>query len=167
MDADALLVSSSICKASRRPSSKRIANRSSATSAMRCECKLICSSSLACADFCSPPPRCLLTLEEAGTALRDDIHDSCSSFISSSLSPPHGAATFFCSSHTPADVPPADLRDGEPFPSSHLEPLKLLWQDPGIQACVTRGTNAALPEKCVQELVAGAWVFTDAFAWTA
>ena len=41
-----------------------------------------------------------------------------------------------------------DLRDGEPFPESYLDPLKLLWADVSVQKAWERGNEAALPEKC-------------------
>ena len=40
-----------------------------------------------------------------------------------------------------------DLRDGEPFPLSYYQPLKLLWNDPNVQSAWERGNEAALPEK--------------------
>lgn len=40
-----------------------------------------------------------------------------------------------------------DLKDGEPFPISYLEPLRLLWQDPAVQQAWGRGNEAALPDK--------------------
>lgn len=39
-----------------------------------------------------------------------------------------------------------DLRDGEPFPLMYYEPLKSLWNDPGVQKAWERGNEAALPE---------------------
>jgi guanine nucleotide-binding protein subunit alpha len=42
-----------------------------------------------------------------------------------------------------------EVRDGAPFPSSYLEPLKRLWEDDGIRQGYARGNEAALPEKCV------------------
>ncbi|ETW87715.1 hypothetical protein HETIRDRAFT_378879 [Heterobasidion irregulare TC 32-1] len=39
-----------------------------------------------------------------------------------------------------------DLRDGEPFPESYLDPLKLLWADESVQKAWERGNEAALPE---------------------
>ena len=44
----------------------------------------------------------------------------------------------------------ADLRDGEPFPMTYYEPLKLLWTDPSVQKAWERGNEAALPEKYLQ-----------------
>ena len=41
----------------------------------------------------------------------------------------------------------SDLRDGEPFPVSYLEPLKSLWFDFNVQKAWERGNEAALPEK--------------------
>jgi guanine nucleotide-binding protein subunit alpha len=41
----------------------------------------------------------------------------------------------------------SDLRDGEVFPPHFFEPLKLLWNDKGIQQAWDRGNEAALPEK--------------------
>ncbi|PBK60560.1 guanine nucleotide binding protein, alpha subunit [Armillaria solidipes] len=38
------------------------------------------------------------------------------------------------------------LNDGEPFPLEYFEPLKALWQDPGIRRAWQRGNEAALPE---------------------
>ena len=40
-----------------------------------------------------------------------------------------------------------DLRDGQPFPVEYLEPLRKLWNDPGVQKCWERGNEAAIPEK--------------------
>ncbi|KAG6865042.1 hypothetical protein C0991_005535 [Blastosporella zonata] len=40
----------------------------------------------------------------------------------------------------------SDLRDGEPFPMIYYEPLKWLWEDPGVQKAWERGNEAALPE---------------------
>jgi len=40
----------------------------------------------------------------------------------------------------------SDLRDGEVFPPHFYEPLKLLWNDKGIQQAWDRGNEAALPE---------------------
>ena len=42
-----------------------------------------------------------------------------------------------------------DIRDGEPFPTSFMEPLQTLWSDPSIVRAIERGNEAALPEKCV------------------
>ena len=42
-----------------------------------------------------------------------------------------------------------DIRDGEPFPMEFFEPLKSLWEDPGVQMAFGRGNEAALPEKYV------------------
>jgi guanine nucleotide-binding protein subunit alpha len=42
-----------------------------------------------------------------------------------------------------------DIRDGEPFPSSYLEPLSALWNDPNVRRAWARGNEAALPEKYV------------------
>ena len=41
----------------------------------------------------------------------------------------------------------SDLRDGEVFPEEFFEPLKLLWNDKGVQQAWDRGNEAALPEK--------------------
>lgn len=40
-----------------------------------------------------------------------------------------------------------EVSEGEPFPSSYYEPLKLLWQDAGVQAAQKRAHEIALPEK--------------------
>jgi len=40
-----------------------------------------------------------------------------------------------------------DLRDGDPFPMEYLEPLQSLWKDPSLEAAISRGNEAALPEK--------------------
>lgn len=40
-----------------------------------------------------------------------------------------------------------DLRDGEAFPRQFYEPLRLLWNDKGVQQAWDRGNEAALPEK--------------------
>ncbi|KAI0063228.1 heterotrimeric G protein alpha subunit 4 [Artomyces pyxidatus] len=40
----------------------------------------------------------------------------------------------------------SDLRDGEVFPTEYYEPLKALWNDPGVQKAWERGNEAALPE---------------------
>lgn len=45
-----------------------------------------------------------------------------------------------------------DIRDGEPFPVEYYQPLKDLWNDPGVQQAVERGNEAALPEKYVWSL---------------
>ncbi|THH12970.1 hypothetical protein EW146_g7198 [Bondarzewia mesenterica] len=39
-----------------------------------------------------------------------------------------------------------DLRDGEQFPVSYLEPLRVLWADENVQKAWERGNEAALPE---------------------
>ncbi|TFY60992.1 hypothetical protein EVG20_g7225 [Dentipellis fragilis] len=39
-----------------------------------------------------------------------------------------------------------DIRDGEPFPTNYLEPLRSLWNDPNVQKAWERGNEAALPE---------------------
>ncbi|KAI0005345.1 heterotrimeric G protein alpha subunit 4 [Russula compacta] len=39
-----------------------------------------------------------------------------------------------------------DLRDGEAFPRQFYEPLRLLWNDKGVQQAWDRGNEAALPE---------------------
>ena len=39
-----------------------------------------------------------------------------------------------------------DIAEGEPFPENYFEPLRLLWNDKGIQAVVARSNEAALPE---------------------
>lgn len=41
----------------------------------------------------------------------------------------------------------ADIRDGEPFPTSFMGPLQSLWSDPMVQKAWERGNEAALPEK--------------------
>lgn len=41
----------------------------------------------------------------------------------------------------------SDIRDGEPFPDSYLQPLRALWADPMVQKAWERGNEAALPEK--------------------
>jgi guanine nucleotide-binding protein subunit alpha, other len=41
-----------------------------------------------------------------------------------------------------------DIRDGEPYPTSYLEPLRKLWADPAIQQAWARRNEVALPEKC-------------------
>ncbi|KAK0471188.1 heterotrimeric G protein alpha subunit 4 [Armillaria novae-zelandiae] len=38
------------------------------------------------------------------------------------------------------------LSSGEPFPMAYLQPLKVLWRDPGVQEAWHRGNEAALPE---------------------
>lgn len=43
----------------------------------------------------------------------------------------------------------ADIRDGEPFPTSFMGPLQSLWADPMVQKAWERGNEAALPEKYV------------------
>ncbi|EIM92063.1 heterotrimeric G protein alpha subunit 4 [Stereum hirsutum FP-91666 SS1] len=40
----------------------------------------------------------------------------------------------------------ADIRDGEPFPTSFMGPLQSLWSDPMVQKAWERGNEAALPE---------------------
>ena len=40
-----------------------------------------------------------------------------------------------------------DLKDGEPFPTTYLEPLRSLWQDPAVQKAWERGNEAAIPDK--------------------
>lgn len=40
-----------------------------------------------------------------------------------------------------------DLRDGQPFPTEYLEPLRKLWEDTNVQKAWDRGNEAALPEK--------------------
>ena len=45
-----------------------------------------------------------------------------------------------------------DLRDGDPFPMEYLEPLQSLWKDPSLEAAISRGNEAALPEKWVPSL---------------
>jgi len=39
-----------------------------------------------------------------------------------------------------------DIRDGEPFPESHYEPLRNLWEDVNVQKAYARGNEAACPE---------------------
>lgn len=46
-----------------------------------------------------------------------------------------------------------DIRDGEPFPTSFYQPLKMLWNDPNVKQAWQRGNEAALPEKCVGVLL--------------
>lgn len=48
----------------------------------------------------------------------------------------------------------ADLKDGEPFPTDYYDPLKKLWEDPNVQKAWERGNEAALPDKCVDPVVA-------------
>lgn len=45
------------------------------------------------------------------------------------------------------------IRDGELFPPAYQQALQNLWQDRGIQAVVSRGNEAALPEKYVSTIV--------------
>jgi len=40
-----------------------------------------------------------------------------------------------------------DLRDGEVYPQHFYDPLRLLWNDKGVQQAWGRGNEAALPEK--------------------
>ena len=40
-----------------------------------------------------------------------------------------------------------DLRDGEVYPQQFYDPLRLLWNDKGVQQAWNRGNEAALPEK--------------------
>ena len=40
-----------------------------------------------------------------------------------------------------------DLRDGEVYPQQFYDPLRLLWNDKGVQQAWDRGNEAALPEK--------------------
>lgn len=40
-----------------------------------------------------------------------------------------------------------EVSEGEPFPQSYYEPLKLLWQDSGVQTAQKRAHEIALPEK--------------------
>lgn len=40
-----------------------------------------------------------------------------------------------------------DLRDGEAFPPAFYTPMRELWADAGIQECVTKGSEALIPEK--------------------
>ncbi|CAO1630619.1 unnamed protein product [Sympodiomycopsis kandeliae] len=42
-----------------------------------------------------------------------------------------------------------EISEGEPFPSSYYEPLKLLWQDAGVQAAQRRAHEIALPENMI------------------
>ena len=39
-----------------------------------------------------------------------------------------------------------DIAEEEPFPTSYYEPLRLLWNDAGVQAVFRRGNEAAVPE---------------------
>ncbi|CEH16631.1 guanine nucleotide binding protein (g protein) alpha [Ceraceosorus bombacis] len=39
-----------------------------------------------------------------------------------------------------------DIAEDEPFPASYFEPLRLLWNDSGIQSVFKRGNEAAVPE---------------------
>jgi hypothetical protein len=39
-----------------------------------------------------------------------------------------------------------DIGEGEPFPGSYYEPLRLLWNDAGVQNTYKRGNEAAVPE---------------------
>lgn len=41
---------------------------------------------------------------------------------------------------------PSEIKHGQPFPSDYLQPLKLLWNDQGVQAAYARGNESALPE---------------------
>ncbi|KAH9947360.1 heterotrimeric G protein alpha subunit 4 [Amylocystis lapponica] len=47
-----------------------------------------------------------------------------------------------------------DLKDGEPYPISYLEPLRKLWEDPFVQQAWERGNEAALPDNLI-------YYFTD------
>lgn len=47
--------------------------------------------------------------------------------------------------HYIEDAP--DLKDGQAFPVEYLEPLKKLWMDEGVQKGLSRGNEAALPDK--------------------
>jgi guanine nucleotide-binding protein subunit alpha len=40
-----------------------------------------------------------------------------------------------------------DIAEEEPFPANYFEPLRLLWNDAGVQAAHRRGNEAAVPEK--------------------
>jgi guanine nucleotide-binding protein subunit alpha len=40
-----------------------------------------------------------------------------------------------------------DIRDGEVFPQHFYDPLRLLWNDNGVQQAWDRGNEAAIPEK--------------------
>jgi guanine nucleotide-binding protein subunit alpha len=40
-----------------------------------------------------------------------------------------------------------DIADDEPMPASYFEPLRLLWNDGGVQSVYKRGNEAAVPEK--------------------
>lgn len=40
-----------------------------------------------------------------------------------------------------------DLKDREAFPREFYEPLRDLWEDAGVQECVTSATEASVPEK--------------------
>lgn len=42
-----------------------------------------------------------------------------------------------------------DLKDGEPYPVSYLEPLKALWADENVRIGYERGNEVALPDKYV------------------
>ncbi|PWN95682.1 putative Gpa2-guanine nucleotide-binding protein alpha-2 subunit [Tilletiopsis washingtonensis] len=39
-----------------------------------------------------------------------------------------------------------DIAEEEPFPANYFEPLRLLWNDAGVQAAHRRGNEAAVPE---------------------
>lgn len=52
-----------------------------------------------------------------------------------------------------------DLRDGDPFPMEYLEPLQSLWKDPGVEAAIARGNEAALPEKSVYSVRLSSFIF--------
>jgi guanine nucleotide-binding protein subunit alpha len=40
-----------------------------------------------------------------------------------------------------------DIAEDEPFPGIYYEPLRLLWNDGGVQSVYKRGNEAAVPEK--------------------
>ncbi|PCH33175.1 heterotrimeric G-protein alpha subunit GPA2-like protein [Wolfiporia cocos MD-104 SS10] len=46
-----------------------------------------------------------------------------------------------------ADAP--DIKDGEPYPTIYLEPLRKLWEDPNVQKAWERGNEAALPDNLI------------------
>lgn len=48
--------------------------------------------------------------------------------------------------YLPYILSPIDIRDGQTYPTEYYEPLKRLWEDPGIHQCWERGNEVALPE---------------------
>ena len=42
---------------------------------------------------------------------------------------------------------PPDIKDGQPFPIDYYVPLKTLWKDETVQKALSRGNEAALPDK--------------------